>query len=120
MVVENVGEQDAEIIIRKGCKQLTINGLMNASILKVSISSSRCCKRYSPILRHLSNKPIEASFGSWIMDFSDSVSSDWNLTMECGELPFMVSMLRPERNVRFKHNKSKDNASGKLHDLCFR
>lgn len=36
MVVENVGKQDAEIIIRKGCKQLTINGLMDASILKVS------------------------------------------------------------------------------------
>lgn len=54
------------------------------------------------------------------MDFSDSVRSDWYLTMECGELPFMVSMLRPERNVRFKHNKSKNNASGKLHDLCFR
>lgn len=36
MVVENVGKQDAEIVIRKGCKQLTINGLMDASILKVS------------------------------------------------------------------------------------
>lgn len=47
MAVENVGKQDAEIIIRKGFKQLVINDLMNAPILNVSISSSSCCKQLS-------------------------------------------------------------------------
>lgn len=68
MVVENVGKQDAEIVIRKGCKQLTINGLMDASILKVSFLPLDVAKA---ILQFCDTSRISllkqtSALGSWI------------------------------------------------------